>query len=152
MARLTTTGLTNFVAALWLMTHGALCVALDNPDAADLVSEFQARSEKYETVIYQQAQTERETVLAYRHYEQFLDQELNQAYSALMEKLKGAPKRALTVSQRHWIQYRDAEFMFIASNWTVANFGTSSALSKGAYRTTLIKDRVVGLLNYLKNY
>ena len=152
MARFNNSRLAILIFVLWLISHGSLCIAIDNPDAPDFVSEFQARCEKFEILINKQTQNEREVILAYKRYEQFLNQELNQAYLALTKKMGEAPRQNMVQSQRRWLQYRDAEFIFITSNWTVENFGTSSALSRGTYRTAIIKDRVVGLLHYLKNY
>lgn len=55
-------------------------------------------------------------------------------------------------SQRQWRRYRDAEFRFIDRNWTQTQFGTSAALSRGAYRTAIVKERITELIQYLKNY
>ena len=56
------------------------------------------------------------------------------------------------VSQKKWLIYRDAEFIFIDSNWVPANFGSSYRMSRGAYRCSLLKNRVTELLYYLQNY
>ena len=126
--------------------------AIDNPDAPDYIGEFQNRAQVYERAIQQAAQTTLDYVEAYAAYERFLDQELNNAYGQLMTHLDKALRQALRNSQRKWLEYRDAEFDFIAANWMPENFGSSSAISRGDYRTTLIRDRVMLLLNYLQNY
>lgn len=140
------------ILAACLLAQGSLCVAIDNPDAPDLVAAFESRNEKFELVIREQAQNQAEIINAYAKYSDFLDQELNQAYTALNKHLNDTNKQALQRSQRLWIQFRDAEYGFIDNNWTVANFGSSSAISRSAYRTTIVKNRVVELLHYLKNY
>ena len=85
-------------------------------------------------------------------YQTFLDKELNQAYSLLMAKLPPARQAELKTAQRHWIAFRDAEFELIKNNWTRENFGSSAGMSQGAYRCSLIKNRVIQLLYYAINY
>jgi uncharacterized protein YecT (DUF1311 family) len=126
--------------------------AIDNPDNPDIVAEFQARCEKFELRVQEQGGNTQDTRLAFSQYEKFLDQELNGAYLGLLRQTSGGAKQDLVRSQRRWLQFRDAEFLFISSNWNVDNFGTSSAVSRGAYRASIVKDRVLGLLHYLKNY
>lgn len=128
------------------------CRAIDNPDAPDYVADFQKRVEVFEAMIDQRAKTTQDTLEAYADYEKFLDKELNQAYKALSVKLGVDQLAKFKQSQRDWLRYRDSEFDFIAENWTTKNFGSSAVLSRGAYRTTLIRDRVILLLHYLKNY
>ena len=89
---------------------------------------------------------------AYAAYEQFLDDELNHAYAALATKLNLKRKPQLQRAQRAWLAFRDAEAAFIKDNWTMAQFGSSSPMSRGAYRAAIARDRTLGLLNYLKNY
>lgn len=143
---------TRIILGLCLLAHGPLCAAIDNPDAPDILAAFEARSKKFELGIQEQAQNQAEITNAYARYSTFLDQELNQTYAALSKQLNESGKQALLRSQRLWIQFRDAEYGFIENNWTVANFGSSSTISRNAYRTTLLKNRVIELLHYLKNY
>lgn len=126
--------------------------AIDNPDAPDYVADFQKRSQTFEANIHQRAKTTQDTLKAYSDYEQFLDKELNQAYKLLTAKLGADVKEKIQLSQRDWLKYRDSEFAFIAANWTTKNFGSSATLSRGAYRSSIIRDRVIALLHYLKNY
>lgn len=137
---------------LWLVLPCASCLAIDNPDAPDYVAAFEARALKFETSAQNQGQNTSDTVHAYVEYEKFLDQELNQAYSALIKRVSSESKKNLMDAQKSWLHFRDAEFLFVSQNWTVANFGTSSALSIGISRTKVIRDRVIELLYYLKNY
>lgn len=139
-------------AALLLAGVSAPSGAIDNPDAPNYVADFQQRAQKFEAAINQQAGTSQDSLSAYADYEQFLDQELNKTYKLLLTKLGAAQQAKIKESQRAWVKYRDAEFNFIAQNWTTKNFGSSAVLSRGAYRTSLIRDRVLLLLNYLKNY
>ena len=141
-----------FVVFVWILSCCSLCLAIDNPDGPNYVAEFQAKSKNFEMNIQKKARNDSEIVFAYKEYEKFLDEELNRTYAALMQRLKEPSKQNLLVSQRRWVQYRDAEFLFIASNWTVENFGSSASISRSGFRTTILRDRVVGLLYYLQNY
>lgn len=137
--------------ALLLAGFAASAGAVDNPDAPDYLAEFERRAHPFAAAV-QQARTGQESASAYARYETFLDRELNQVYSMLLAKVGAAQQAKMKESQRAWLKYRDAEFNFIAHNWTTANFGSSAALSRGGYRTMLIRERVVLLLSYLKNY
>jgi uncharacterized protein YecT (DUF1311 family) len=126
--------------------------AIDNPDAPNLVDEFKARSQPYNDAINDPDNTSRDYLLAYDKYQTFLDDELNNAYKILMSKLEKPQQQQLKTAQRNWIKFRDAEFDFIDNNWTRQEFGSSAGLSRGAYRSSIIRDRVLQLLNYAKNY
>ena len=140
-----------FVSAFLLLNSS--CYAIDNPDASsDYVEEFKARAQVYENIIHGQAETTQDYIKAYAEYEVFLDDELNEAYKSLLKHLDDAQKLQLKNSQRNWIGYRDAEFEFITDNWNRQSFGSSAALSRGAYRTSIIKNRILVLLSYLMNY
>jgi uncharacterized protein YecT (DUF1311 family) len=128
------------------------CFGIDNPDAPDLMAQFQARASVYEARIRAEPGTTNDIVAAYASYESFLSAELTQSYHALAKKLAPAPREKLSLSQRQWQRYRDAEFQFIEKNWTQGEFGTSAALSRGAYRASIVKDRIAALIQYLKNY
>ena len=77
---------------------------------------------------------------------------MNAAYRLLLAQLAGAHRQALLRSQRQWLAFRDAEYGFIDGNWTTSSFGSSSAISRAAYRAELVKQRVLNLLDYLRNY
>lgn len=147
-----TTGVIFYSAMLFAALTAMPSLAIDNPDAPDHIGEFRKRAQEYETLINQRAKTTQDTLEAYADYEKFLDKELNQAYKALSVKLGVDQLAKIKQSQRNWLRYRDSEFDFIAKNWTIKNFGSSSVLSRGDYRTSLIRDRVILLLSYLKNY
>ncbi|MGD8909956.1 MAG: lysozyme inhibitor LprI family protein [Chromatiales bacterium] len=126
--------------------------AIDNPDAPDLVAEFIARSATYEEMVGMSGGGGREIARAYGTYLNFLDKELNTAYGLLMSKLPSSQQQALRDSQRMWLAFRDAEFQFIVGNWTRDRFGTSAYISVGDYRSSLVKERIIQLLHYTKNY
>ena len=132
--------------------YNSFCFSIDNPDAPDIVAEFETRSHKFEKAVNDDAQNTSDVVYAYGKYEQFLDKELNLAYEALTVQLSTDLKQDFQKSQKRWIDFRNEEFRFIERNWKVEQFGTSSVYSRGAYRTTIVKDRVLALLNYTKNY
>jgi uncharacterized protein YecT (DUF1311 family) len=136
---------------VWVLSPSSPCLAIDNPDAPDSVGAFKARCQEYESKIG--AATAGSAITAgYASYLVFLDQELNKAYAALLEHVSGHDRELLATSERKWITYRDAEGAFIDSNWTNASFGTASAISRGGYRADIVKQRVINLLSYLKNY
>ena len=130
-----------------LSTH-----AIDNPDAPDYIGDFLNRAQAYEWDIRQTAHTMQSYLTAYAAYEKFLDRELNAAYRQLTARLTDEAQFILKNSQLAWLDYRDKEFDFIAHNWTAETFGSSAVISRGDYRTRLIKDRVMLLLQYLQNY
>lgn len=144
--------LCDFVLIVLLLCYSFSTHALDNPDAPDHAGDFLNRAQAYEQDIQQTAHTTQGYLTAYAAYENFLDQELNAAYRQLMAHLGGEAQHALKNSQLKWLGYRDREFDFIARNWTTEKFGSSAVISRGDYRTRLLKDRVMLLLQYLRNY
>lgn len=126
--------------------------AVDNPDVPDYVAEFQKRAQPYEARISERAGITTEVIAAYADFDRFLEAELNQSYLALTRKLSPVRKKQLAQSENKWLAFRAAENAFIDDNWTVEQFGTSSHLSRGAYRSAITKDRILALLNYLKSY
>ena len=137
---------------LLLALYTAVVSGIDNPDAPDYLDEFLNQANRYEEKIAQGAYDTQNYVRAYAEYEDFLDKELNRAYQLLKGCLDEDAQAALKKSQRAWLSYRDAEFDFISLNWNKANFGSSSVISRGDYRSGLIKQRVISLFQYLKNY
>jgi uncharacterized protein YecT (DUF1311 family) len=125
-------------------------MAIDNPDAPDYIADFEARVAKHEKYIFEEAATTADMVECYVAYEADLDAELNNAYRLLMSNVEAAEQELLKASQRQWIQYRDKEFSFIGEKWNAERFGSSSAMSAGSYRTTIIKSRVLQLVSYLQ--
>ena len=144
--------LIGFIFTSGLLLQVAVCFALDNPDAGDYISVFQERSEEFERIIYKLAKNQEDIISTYIRYSEFLDQELNRSYIALNNLLDENSRHALQKSQRLWIQFRDAEYDFIDKNWIPANFGSSSSVSRSAYRNSILKNRVLELLYYLQNY
>jgi len=139
-----------FLGAAALFVAGS-ARAIDNPDAPDRKAEFLARAQPYEERLAAESGGPA-MAMAATAYAKFLDVELNRAYQQLLGQLGDDARRALTRSQREWLRYLDAETRFIDRNWTPRNFGSSSALSRADYRSTLIKQRVLTLLAYLQNY
>jgi uncharacterized protein YecT (DUF1311 family) len=126
--------------------------AIDNPDTPDHVGEFLIRAQAHESAIEREVHTTQGYASAYAAYETFLDKELNKTYNLLMDNLQGNAQQTLRSSQKMWLKFRDTEFKFITLNFAQENFGSSSVISRGGYRTTIIKNRVILLLDYLKNY
>lgn len=132
--------------------QGLPALAVDNPDGPDPVAAFGGRAKVMEQKIYDPANTDQQTLAAFAQYEQFLEKELNQAYSSLIKHLPDTRKQDLIRAQKSWLVFRDGELHFIANNWTPQDFGSSSTLSKAAYRCALTRSRVDNLLNYLRSY
>lgn len=136
----------------FLSLYAVTASGIDNPDTPDYANKFLNQVNKYEEKIMQGNYGTQDYIHAYAEYEDFLDKELNRTYHLLMEHLDKDSQAALKNSQRKWLNYRDAEFDFIRLNWNKDSFGSSSAISRGDYRTTIIKNRVISLFHYLKNY
>lgn len=134
-----------------LLVHGS-AFAIDNPDAPDYVAAFEQRMQPLYTNVRDRARTTADYVDGYVRLEKRLDVELNAAYDGLLSKLDAPGRRRLQASQRAWLAFRDAEFAFIDGTWNAENFGTSSAISRGDYRTTIVKNRIIELLWYRKNF
>lgn len=128
------------------------CLALINPDAPDYVGELEKKIAPLEKHINEKAITTLDYIEGYAKLEVVLDQEMNRVYKLLLSRLNAKEKKALKSSQIRWLKFRDAEFNWIDENWTRDNFGSSYAISRGCYRTTIIKERVLHLMNYLMNY
>jgi len=140
------------VSMVWVYCLSGYALAVDNPDAPDYVGDFKSRALVFEQDIHNTAHTTQGYRKAYAAYEAFLDKELNIAYSKLKTHLEHGLREALTDSQCKWLTYKGAAFEFVAVNWTTENFGSASVISRGDYRTTIIRDRVILLLHYLQNY
>ena len=130
----------------------SLSSAIDNPDAPDYIGKFKSNEKYYQDKINDPRNTSRDYLTAYDDYLLFLDKELNKAYSLLMAKIPEVQREDLKDSQKKWITFRDAEFEFINNNWTRNNFGSSSVISRGAYRSSIVKNRIIQLLQYASNY
>lgn len=130
----------------------AVSAGIDNPDTKDRVAAFKQRAQPYQVRINEQAETTQEYISAYAAYEAFLEKELDRAYQSLRDELSDDKAAQLAQSQQAWRRFRKREQNFIEENWTQENFGTSSHVSRGAYRTRLLKQRVISLLHYLNNY
>ncbi|UOG92590.1 MAG: lysozyme inhibitor LprI family protein [Candidatus Thiothrix sulfatifontis] len=140
------------ISFLYLLMVGSFCFAVDDPNDLDLIKEFELRCKKYAIVINEEADTDHEISIKNKEYMLFLDKELNSAYMKLIALLDEKSKKKLVFSQRQWLRFRDAEFGFIVNNWTIKDFGSSSAISRDAYRTVLVKNRIIEILSYLQNY
>ena len=140
------------IAALTVVLFSNLTFAIDNPDAPDLVAEFETREKALVTVIEKPGNTTADYSVAYANYLKFLDKELNTAYRNLRIKLPVDKQKKLKVSQLSWIKYRDLEFAFIDNTWTNKDFGTSSGISRGQYKAGVVRNRVVQLMHYAKTF
>ena len=145
-------GFCKWVCMVILLCFVSSAFAIDNPDAPDHISEFLNRAKPFEHGIEQPAHTTQGYIKAYAEYERFLDDELDAVYAQLMAQLDGEAKKGLRDAQQAWLRYREQEFKFIRLNWNSITFGSSSVISRGDYRTAIIKDRVLLLLHYLQNY
>lgn len=126
--------------------------ALDNPDAADRLAFFEAREQPYRQAVQRPANTTLDIIQAYADYEAFLATELQQAYQDMYQHISPAARPALQRAQCRWEAYRDTEMAMIQHTWTRAAFGSSFALSRGEYRISILRTRLVQLMHYANNY
>ena len=140
------------IAAFTLMLLSNLSFAIDNPDAPDLIAEFETREKPFITAIEKPSNTTSDYSIAYANYLKFLDKELNATYNILRKKLPEEKQKQLKTFQLSWIKYRDLEFKFIDATWTNKDFGTSSAISRGQYKSNVVRDRVILLMHYGKSF
>lgn len=134
------------------MTLSAVPAAvLDPADAPDRTAAFLARARPYEERLSRAADGSAAATDA-AAYARFLDIEMNRACRQLLGQLDPGTAQALRSSQRRWLQFRDAEARFIDANWVPRNFGSSSALARTDHRSSLVRQRVLTLLEYLCDY
>ena len=124
--------------------------ALDNPDKPNYVAEFEARIKPLENYVQSKARSNREYAEGYTALLEALDKELNIAYKNLIKKLPKENQKILRLSQKHWLNFRDAEIAFLSDQFTRENYGSSSVITRGTYISTLIKSRIKSLLWYRK--
>lgn len=136
------------LAALTVVLFSNLTFAIDNPDAPDLLAEFELREKSFVAAIEKPTNTTTDYSIAYANYQDFLDKELNKVYKTLRTMLPAHKQKQLKTSQVSWLKYRDLEFAFIDSTWNNIDFGSSSVISRGQYRASLIRNRVVQLMHY----
>lgn len=136
------------LAALTVVLFSNLTFAIDNPDAPDLLAEFELREKSFVAAIEKPTNTTTDYSIAYANYQDFLDKELNKVYKTLRTMLPADKQKQLKTSQVSWLKYRDLEFAFIDSTWNNIDFGSSSVISRGQYRASLIRNRVVQLMHY----
>ncbi len=140
------------IAALTLVLCSNLALAIDNPDAPDLIAEFEAREKPLIAAIEKPTNTTSDYAALYSNYLKFLDKELNTVYKILRTKFPEDKQKQLKAAQVSWLKYRDLEFAFIDNTWTNKDFGTSSAISRGQYKASVVRDRVIKLMYYAKNF
>lgn len=76
------------------------------------------------------------------------DKELNKYYSLLKTKLKSEDFEILKNSQKHWIAYRDKEFLFISKYFFEIKQGTMWYAVAEDKKREIIKFRAIELKNY----
>ncbi len=126
--------------------------SIDNPDAPDLIGEFEARERVFLEEINNPHNGSRDYLIAYDNYQKFLDDEMNKFYHFVKSRLSAEQQQELINSQCHWVKFRDTEFKLIRNTWARQDFGSSAGISRGSYRCTIIRNRVLQLLHYAKNY
>jgi uncharacterized protein YecT (DUF1311 family) len=137
------------VIAFALTIFSSFANAIDNPDAPDLVAEFEAR-EKPLVDSAEKTNGYRASLVAYTDYLNFLDKELNTAYKNLQAKLPADKQQQLKQSQVAWLKYRDLEFALIENAWTKADFGSSSSITRGQFKANIVRDRAIQLMHYTR--
>lgn len=139
------------IIALVFVIFGSVAHAIDNPDAPDLVTEFETR-EKPLLDSAENTNGYRASLVAYTDYLNFLDKELNAVYKNLHAKLPADEQQQLKQSQVTWLKYRDLEFALIENTWTKADFGSSSSIARGQFKANIVRDRVIQLMHYARTH
>lgn len=75
------------------------------------------------------------------------DAELNKQYKALMARLKGIEREALTTSQKAWLTFRDREFVTIGRIYDRMQ-GTMYIPMRLSAKVNLVKQRAQTLTRY----
>ena len=141
------------IVCLLFTSNPRECLAIDNPDAPDLVSEFEKRAHSFEDKISLNAGgASSQLAFLFNEYEKFLDVELNLAYNSYMKKLKEDEREKMKQAQRAWLVYKEKDFEFIEKSWNKVKHGSSFQLSKGNFRVTVLKNRIIQFLNFNKAY
>ena len=141
-----------FFLAFWLFMGVVKAHAIDNPDAPDLIGEFVKREASYLLAIEDPKNSTSDYLVAYNDYLNFLNKELEKAAQEMTSKLPDNRRSELMAAQLNWVKYRDAEFEFIKNTWNRKSFGSSAAISRGGYRASIVRDRILQLLHYTKNF
>lgn len=136
-----------YIAGFSMFLLSSLAAALDNPDAPNLVADFEARERPLVETIEDVAGY-REGLLAYTGYLEFLDKELNAVYKTVQSRLPQENQQQLKQSQISWLRYRDLEFALIEATWTKDDFGTSSGMTRGQHKAAIVRARVIQLMHY----
>mgnify|MGYP003458981752 FL=1 len=79
------------------------------------------------------------------------DEELNKIYQELTAVLTEDQKPSLIDSEKSWIEYKDSEFKFLDSLFTISNENNSSETAKKLserYKINIIEDRINTLNKY----
>ena len=136
---------------LCIMLHQQSVFAIDNPESASIVEDFEKRAKPFEEKFSQQSSNS-EILRTGAEYSIFLDIELNKTYQSLLQKIDPISAKNLTNAQRAWLNYRKEELNFIEKNWTSNNFGSSYIVSRIDYKNSMTKNRIIMLIRYLQNY
>lgn len=140
------------MTAFTFMLFTKLAFAIDNPDAPNLIAQFETREKPFIAAIEKPTNTTSDYSVAYSNYLKFLDKELNTVYKTIRTKLLEDKQKQLKASQLGWIKYRDLEFAFIDGTWTNKDFGSSSDISRGQYKASVVRNRVIQFMHYARTY
>jgi len=124
--------------------------AIDKQDVPRYIAEFEARIKPLENYIQSEARSNQDYAKGYTELLKALDKELNVAYKKLIAKLPKSNQEKLRQSQKHWLNFRDAEIDFLSKQFNRKDNGGSSVMTRGIYISTLIKTRIKALLWYRK--
>lgn len=132
---------------IWMMAFllASTAYAIDNPDAPDYMGEFEKRIAPYYSTI-NNAHTTYDYISAYSVLQKALENELDDAYKLLFNALPNEQRQLLVSSQESWNKCRDSENQFIGGVWTQDSYGTSSALTTGELRCSVIRECVEALI------
>lgn len=140
------------IAAFIFVFFSGSVWAIDNPDAPDLLGEFKVKEAPLLEAAENADNGYRDYLINYTNYLKFLDKELNIVYRSLYDKLPNDQQQKLKESQIAWLKYRDLEFSFVEETWTKSDFGSSSSISRGQYKASVVRNRVIQLIHYSVAY
>ncbi|MDP2572635.1 hypothetical protein Q8W40_10620 [Vibrio penaeicida] len=121
--------------------------AIDNPDQVNKAAQLDSKSVVYIEKI-NNATGYRSTLLAYTEYHQFLSREIKSTYEDIALKLTETERDTFQTSHGAWESFLNSQFTFIEEVWSKDNFGTSSAIDRGQFKSKLLRDRLLELQYY----
>lgn len=134
---------------LFILVLAQLCFSqIDNPDAPNLILDFEMREKSYLEKI-DKAVTTKEMMDSQLGYGTFLDIELNNVYQRLRKKLSDEQMKLLRIAQKQWLTFRDAEMTYLFKTFVTESSGSYAQIGVVMKKNTMIRNRVIALYTQL---